>query len=254
MRTTPPQKVALITGGSRGLGRAMAERFANDGLLVVLTYRQDAAAAANVVESITASGGHAHAVRADVSSVQGVDAMYNAVDHTLSTLGLPPALDVLVPNAGVFSTSSVAQITEAEFDQLFDVNVKGTFFTIQRGLSRLRDGGRILTIGSGLTRFVMPEAMVYSASKGAIDTLTKALAQQLGERGITVNTLAPGPIDTEMNPWLHTPEGAAAMSAITALHRVGHANDIADIASFLISPDARWITAQRIEASGGMRL
>lgn len=243
-------KIALITGGSRGLGRAMVERFVADGARVIFSYRSNEAAAQEVLDAVKALGGEAHAVQADVSSVAGVDALFAGVDQALGGV----QLDVLVNNAGVIGHTEIQDVTEAEFDRIFNLNVKGVFFTIQRALPRMADNGRVINLGTGLTRMAMSPYVTYSAAKGAIDTLTKVLAQHLGARGITVNTLAPGAIDTDMNPGLRSEQGAAFMRSITALGRVGHADDIADVAAFLASEDARWVTAQRIEASGGMKL
>jgi len=256
MSTSLPlaDKVALVTGGSRGLGRAMVERFARDGAIVVFSYRADAEAAQATVAAVRAAGGQAHAVQADGASLDGIRTLFAGVDAHLASVGRPPGLDILVANAGIMSHGTIDDETEAGFDRIFDLNVKGVFFTVQQGLTRLRDHGRIVLLGTGLTRVVMPQHVTYSAAKGAVDTLTKVLAQQLGPRGITVNTLAPGAIDTDMNPWLQSEEGQQAMASMQAMKRVGHAADIADVAAFLVSDDARWVTAQRVEASGGLRL
>lgn len=247
-------KIAIITGGSRGLGRAMVHRFVADGARVFFSYRSNAEAADEVVRAVRAAGSEATAVQADLSSIAGVRTLFDAVDATLVSDGLEPQIDVLVNNAGIIDALRIEDVDEAAYDRIFDLNVKGVFFATQAAIPRLRHGGRIINLGTGLTRLLMPERVVYSAAKGAIDVLSGVLAQQLGERGITVNTLAPGPIDTDMNAGLRTAEGAAAVSGITALRRVGHAEDIADAAAFLASEDSRWITAQRIEASGGLRL
>lgn len=240
-------KTALITGGSRGLGRAMVERLASDGADVFFTYRSDAAAAQAVLDATAAAAGAVQALQADLSTVAGVAALFSALPEDTG-------LDVLVTNAGVIQSRPFAEVTEADFDRIFDLNVKGVFFTIQAALPRLRDGGRIVTIGTGLTRIVMPQYIAYSAAKDALGSLTRLLAQELGARGITVNTVAPGAIDTDMNPWLKTDAGIAQMSGMTALGRVGHADDVADVVAFLASADSRWVTAQRIEVSGGQHL
>ena len=251
---TTKQKVALVTGGSRGLGRAAALRLAKDGFFVALTYRSAAGEAAETVAAIQAAGGQAVAIQADVASVAAIDALFTALDGELEARFSDRGLDVLVNNAGIIADRTLAQTTEEDFDALFNTNVKGTFFVTQRAAERLRDAGRVITLGTGLTRFVYPNFVAYAASKGAVNTMTQYLAKELGSRGITVNMIAPGAIDTDMNPWLKTEQGAAAMSSVAALNRVGHADDIADVVSFLASPDSRWVTAQRIEASGGANL
>lgn len=247
-------KKALITGGSRGLGRAMVKRLAADGADVFFSYRSNHEAAQNVVKEVESAGGQAHAIQADGSNLAGIKKLYDDFEAQLLKKYDSPRFDFLIPNAGIISPGEIDDVSEEAFDQIFNLNVKGVFFTIQRGLSLLNNGGRIITLGTGLTRFMMTEYIAYIAAKGAIDTFTKALALKLGPRGITVNTLAPGAIDTDMNPWLKTPEGIESMRGMTALDRVGHAEDIADAAAMLLSKDARWITAQRIEASGGMKL
>ncbi len=244
-------KTALVTGGSRGLGRAMAQRLARDGFFVALTYRSAAREARQVVEAIEAEGGAAVALQADVSQVASIEALFKALDEVLEARFEDRGLDVLVNNAGIIEHGRLGETSEAAFDALFDTNVKGALFVTQRGAERLREGARVIMLGSGLTRFARPEYIAYAASKGAVDTLTMYLAQELGPRGITVNMVAPGPIDTDMNPGLRAEQGAQWASSIAALGRVGHADDIADVVSFLASPDSRWVTAQRIEASGG---
>lgn len=248
------QRTALVTGGSRGLGRATAERLARDGFFVALSYRSAASEAQEVVAGIEAAGGRAVAIQADVSSVAGIDGLFEALDRELEARFGDRGLDVLVNNAGIIAHLRLEETGEADFDALFNTNVKGTFFATQRAAARLRDQGRVILLGTGLTRFSMPQYIAYAASKGAVDTMAKYLAQELGPRGITVNVVAPGAIDTDMNPGLRSEQGAAAISAIAALRRVGHADDIADVISFIASPDSRWVTGQRIEASGGAML
>lgn len=251
---TSETRVAVVTGSSRGLGAAMARRLGRDGFFVVVNYLRGEAEARGVVEAITAEGGRAAMVQGDVSTVAGVRAFLAGVDAALGRAGLPARFDVLVANAGINLAKPFADTTEEDFDAIFGTNVKGVYFLVQQSLPRLRDGGRVITLGSGLTRVANPMYAPYSASKAAIDVLTRIWAKELGARGITVNTLAPGAIDTDMNPWLKTPAGVEMASAHAALKRVGHADDIADALSFLASPDSRWVTAQRIEASGGFQL
>ncbi|MEM9491089.1 MAG: SDR family oxidoreductase [Myxococcota bacterium] len=248
-------KVAVVTGASRGLGRAMAIRLAADGALVAVNYRSAKDEAAQVVGEIEKSGGRAFAVQGDVSSVAEIVEFYGRLDKELQARTGSTGFDILIPNAGVTHSGTVAETDEAAFDKVFNLNVKGVFFVVQKGLERLRDGGRIITLSSGLTRFYYPQYIAYSSTKGAIDVMTKCLAKQLGGRGITVNAVAPGAIDTDMNAgWIRSEEGQQFMSSIAALGRVGMPDDISGVVAFLARDEAGWVTAQRIEASGGAHL
>jgi 3-oxoacyl-[acyl-carrier protein] reductase len=248
-------KVAVITGSSRGLGAATAKRLAKDGFFVVVNYVKSKKEGEDVVSGIEKAGGKAALVQGDVSALPGITAFFEGVDAALKGRGLPAKFDVLVANAGVLISKPFAQTTEADFDLLFDTNVKGVFFLIQGALPRLRDNGRIVTLSSGLSRFANPMFTAYSATKGAIDVMTRVLAQELGARGITVNAIAPGAIDTDMNAsWLRSEEGRTMLMARQALKQVGAPPEIADAVAFLAGPDSRWITGQRIEASGGSSL
>jgi NAD(P)-dependent dehydrogenase (short-subunit alcohol dehydrogenase family) len=248
-------KIAVITGSSRGLGAAAARRLAGDGFIVVVNYVRSQADGEKVVRDIREKGGKAILVQGDVSTVSGVDAFYRGVDAGLAKEGLPGQFDVLVANAGVMVSKPFAETTEADFDHVYDTNVKGVFFLIQRALPRLRDNGRIVTLSSGLSRFANPMFTAYSGTKGAIDVMTRVWAQELGVRGITVNAIAPGAIDTDMNAgWLRSEQGRQMLMSRQAIKRVAVAEEIGDAISFLAGPDSRWITAQRIEASGGSTL
>lgn len=248
-------KVAVITGSSRGLGAASARRLARDGFFVVVNYVRSKAEGEKVVRDIHESGGKAVLVQGDVSTIVGIDAFYRAVDEALLKQGLPAKFDVLVANAGVLISKPFSDTTEADFDHLYNTNVKGVFFLVQRALPRLRDNGRIITLSSGLSRFANPMFTAYSGTKGAIDVMTRIWAQELGVRGITVNAMAPGAIDTDMNAgWLRSEEGRNMLMSRQAIKRVAVAEDIGDAISFLAGPDSRWVTAQRIEASGGSTL
>lgn len=187
-------KNALVTGGSRGIGRAVAERLAADGVTVVLTYASDAAAARETVGRIAKDGGRAFALRAELGSPGSAAALWAAYDE----LGLD-GVDIIVNNAGIGLTVPLGEITEQDFDRVFAVNVRAPFFVVQEALGRLRDGGRIINISSGAARIAMPEILAYGATKGALDTLTLNLAKALGARGITVNSVAPGIVDTDVN-------------------------------------------------------
>jgi NAD(P)-dependent dehydrogenase (short-subunit alcohol dehydrogenase family) len=248
-------KVAVVTGSSRGLGAATAKRLARDGFFVVANYVRSREAGEEVVREIEQGGGKAALVQGDVGNLEGIRAFYAGVDAALKSAGLPPAFDVLVANAGIIVSKPFSQTTEADFDSLFDTNVKGVFFLIQNALGRLRDNGRIITLSSGLSRFANPMFTAYSATKGAIDVMTRVLAQELGARGITVNAIAPGAIDTDMNAgWLRSEAGRTMLMSRQAVKQVGMPPEIADAISFLAGPDSRWITGQRIEASGGSSL
>ncbi|MCM9080283.1 MULTISPECIES: SDR family oxidoreductase [Streptomyces] len=244
-------RTALVTGGSRGIGRAIAERLAADGVTVVLTYASDAAAARETVERITEDGGRAFALQAELGSPGSAAALWAAYD----ALGLD-GVDIIVNNAGIGLPIPLGEITEQDFDRVFAVNVRAPFFVVQEALGRLRDGGRIINISSGAARIAMPEILAYGATKGALDTLTLNLAKALGARGITVNSVAPGIVDTDVNAgWLRgNAEAEAHAASLSALGRVGRPEDIADVVGFLASDAARWVTGRVVDATGGSAL
>ncbi|MER7858796.1 SDR family oxidoreductase [Amycolatopsis japonica] len=242
-------KTALVTGASRGIGRAIATRLAADGALVAVHYGHDDAAARETMAAIERVGGVAFAVRAEFGVDGDVDTLFAGVEQGLT--GRP--LDILVNNAAAFA-GTLDQVTPEEFDRLFAINVKTPYFAIKRALPLLRDGGRIVNVSSAATRIAMPET-AYAMTKGAVDVLGRNLAQRLGPRRITVNTVAPGVTETDMNSWIQdAPHLVEQSTAITALGRVGQPEDIADAIAFLVSEDARWITGQWLDVTGGLLL
>ncbi|MFC4913290.1 SDR family NAD(P)-dependent oxidoreductase [Actinomadura gamaensis] len=245
-------KYALVTGGSRGIGRAIAIRLAADGATVVLTYARDEAAADETVQRIEKDGGRAIAIRAEFGRHGDAAAMWEAYDA--ATGGA--RVDVIVNNAGAGRSSDLESLTEDGFDEVFAVNVRAPFFIVQQGLSRLNDGGRIVNITSGLARLAMPEIIAYGATKGALENFTLNLAELLGPRGITVNSVRPGIIDTDINAsWLRNNQEAWDQSAaMSALGRVGEPEDVADVVAFLASDDSRWVTGSALDATGGSKL
>jgi 3-oxoacyl-[acyl-carrier protein] reductase len=249
-------KTALVTGGSRGIGRAIAVRLASDGALVAVHYGQNEAAAKETVTLIEGAGGRAFPVRADLAAPDAAGTLWEGFDEGLRAVGAAPGLDILVNNAAIATSRDLASVTGEEFDRLFAVNVRAPLFLVQRGLGRLRDGGRIVNISSGVTRIALPDVIAYSMTKGALETFTLTLAKVLGERGITVNSVSPGYVDTDVNAsWMRTdPVAKAEAAAYSVFGRVGEPGDIADVVAFVASPDARWVTGRTIDATGGTRL
>jgi 3-oxoacyl-[acyl-carrier protein] reductase len=248
-------KVAVVTGASRGIGRGIAVRLARDGALVAINYHNNAEAAKEAVRAIESAGGEAFALQADVGSPDQIGRFFERLDAELQRRRGDRRFDILVNNAGVGGTGPLAATTEAEFDRVFATNVKGPFFVTQQALPRLRDGGRIINLSSVASRKPMPQFLAYCMTKAALDNFTEGLAAELGKRGITVNTLSPGVTATDMAAqFVENPQVVAGVSAITVLGRVGTVEDIADAASLLASDDARWVTGQYFEASGGLGL
>ena len=239
-------KVAIVTGASRGIGRAIALRLSQEGASVVINYAKGAQQAQDVVSTIEAAGGKALAVQADVSKTAEI---CNLFDRTLETYA---QVDILVNNAGVILYKPVAEVTEAEFDNLFAINVKGTFFACQEAAKRMADGGRIVNFSSSTTAMLLPTYGAYVATKGAVEQLTRSLAKELGDRQITVNVISPGPTDTELFTVGKTAEQIQRFTQMTALGRLGKVEDIADVTAFLCSEEARWITGQNIRVNGGI--
>jgi 3-oxoacyl-[acyl-carrier protein] reductase len=249
-------KVALVTGASRGIGRAIALRLGSDGATVAVHYGSNGAAADETLRMITAAGGKGFVVKGNLHDIEDLDRMFLAFDRLLEEHTGQKKLDILVNNAGLDRQGTIEEITPELFDEVFRTNVRGPFFLTQRALSRIRDNGRVINISSGLVRNAVPAHTVYTMTKGAIDRFTLVLAQHLGARGITVNSVAPGPVETDMTAsWLRgNPEGEARVVGFTALRRVGQPQDIADIVAFLASDAGRWVTGNWIDATGGQSL
>lgn len=243
----------LITGGSRGLGRSAALALADAGGDVILTYHERADAASEVVAQIEAKGQRAAALRLDVADADSFAAFTRQVQHMLGEWGRE-RFNALVNNAGTALHASIAETTQAQFDQLVAVHLKAPYFLTQALLPLLADGGRILNVSSGLARFSLPGSSAYAMMKGGIEVFTRYLARELGERGITANTLAPGAIETDFSGGLvrDNPQINAMVAAHTVLNRAGKPDDIGPLVAALLSGAAGWVNAQRIEASGGM--
>ncbi|MCH0570381.1 SDR family oxidoreductase [Streptomyces sp. MUM 136J] len=247
-------RTALVTGGSRGIGRAVSRRLAGDGALVAVHYGHDHAAAERTVKEIGADGGRAFAVHAELGVPGDAAALWAAFDRELAAYDAPPGLDILVNNAGITLPRPIEQVTEDDYDRVFAVNTRAPFFITQQALVRLRDGGRIVNVSSGAARIAYPAIVAYSMTKAALDHLTLSLAQQLGPRGITVNTVAPGFTETEINPTLRDPLVRQTLAGASVFNRLGAPADIADVVAFLAGDDARWVTGQWIDATGGVHL
>ncbi|MFC5270379.1 SDR family NAD(P)-dependent oxidoreductase [Adhaeribacter terreus] len=250
------QKIALVTGGSRGLGKNMALRLAEKDTDVILTYNTKKEEAEAVVAEIEAMGRKAVALQLNVAEIASFENFMQQVTQVLQEKWNAQKFDFLVNNAGIGATIPFEQVTEKDFDEFNNIHFKGVFFLTQKALPIMNDGGRIVNLSSGTVRFGVPGYSVYASMKGAIETLTKYLAKELGGRKITVNVLAPGAIETDFNNAAirNNPQMKGFLASQTALGRVGEAEDIGGIVAFLCSEDARWITGQRIEASGGMFL
>jgi 3-oxoacyl-[acyl-carrier protein] reductase len=237
-------KVALVTGGSRGIGAAITKRLAADGAKVAFTYAKRADAAASVVKEIERAGGKAIAIQADAADADAVKA---AVEKAAATFG---QLDILVNNAGTAIPKPFEEAPLEEIDRMIDINVRGVFIATQAALKHLKDGGRIINIGSCVgERMMTPGLVAYAATKGAVKMFTQGLARELGGRAITVNNIQPGPIDTELNP--AASEWATPQIANTALNRYGSVDDVAALVSFVAGPESSYITGANLTVDGG---
>jgi len=247
------RKIAIITGGSRGLGANAALKLAARNNDLIITYKQNKAAADEVVSSIIRLGVRATALHLDSASVSGIPTFTAQVQETMEQWGVKH-FDILINNAGMGIHAAFADVTEAQFDALMNVHLKSVFFLTQALVPLMADGGRILNVSSGLVRFALPGYSVYASMKGAIEVLTRYLAKELGHRGISVNVLAPGAIETDFGGGnvRDNKQVNSFVASQTALGRVGLPDDIGDLIAALVSDECRWVNAQRIEASGGM--
>jgi NAD(P)-dependent dehydrogenase (short-subunit alcohol dehydrogenase family) len=249
-------KIALITGGSRGLGKDMAINLAKKGIDVILTYHSNELAAHEVVAEIENIGQKAKAFQLDTSKAKNFDKFFGKISIYLTRENGNPYIDYLINNAGTGIYQSFSETTEEQFDEMFNIHLKGVYFLTQKALPFLNDGGRIINISSGLTRFTFPNSSAYASMKGAIEVFTRYLAKELGYRGIIANVVAPGAIATDFGggDTRDNEQKRKTLSGITALSRVGEPDDIGGVVAFLCTDDAKWINGQRIEISGGALL
>ncbi len=245
MKISLSGKVAVVTGGSRGIGAAIVKKLSALGAAVVFSYVRDENSGKDLENKIVSGGGKALAVAADVSQVKDIENMFaTAIDHFGS-------IDIVVNNAGVATYKPIADFTEGEYDKLFDINVKGLFFCCREAAKTMADNGSIINIGSTVTRVMLPNYGAYAASKGAVEQITKVLAKELGARGIRVNTLSPGPVDTELFRLGKSHEQIEQMAQMAALGRIGRPEDISDMVALLVSPQSGWVSGQNILINGG---
>jgi 3-oxoacyl-[acyl-carrier protein] reductase len=236
------EKTALVTGGSRGIGRAIGEKLAAEGATVVINYARNEQLAQGVVKAISAKGGRAIAIQADVSKPAEMRRLFSEAERAMG------GLDIVVANAGVHIAKPLIENTEADYDYIFDINTRGVFFTLQEAGRRVRNGGRIVVVSTGGTKMHFANMSLYLGSKGAIEQFARSLSRELGPRNVTVNVLSPGFTDTDILPEEYRAYGAS----LSPFNRVGTAKDVADAAAFLASDAARWVTGENLQAGGGV--
>ena len=239
-------KVAIVTGSSRGIGAEIARALARAGAKVIVNYAGNQKAAEAVCAEITQAGGEALAVKADVSNSAEMRKLFDAAIDRFK------CVNILVNNAGVLLSSSIANTSDEEFDRVLNINVKSVFYALREAATRLADGGRVVSLSSTVTRLMLPNYGAYAASKGAIEQLTRIFAKEAGERGITANIISPGPVNTELFRTGKSEETIKRMASMSFMGRIGKPQDIAGVVLFLVSDDAGWVTGQNISASGGL--
>lgn len=238
-------KIIIVTGSSKGIGATVAKMLAKQGASVVINYSANTSEAEKVVNEIVANNGVAIAVKADVGNSESVKKLF---DVTIENFG---KVDVLINNAGINIYKSIKDTTDEDFNRIFNVNVKGVFNTMREASTRLSDNGRIINISSSVTRLMLPTYGTYSATKSAVEQMTKVFAKEIGFRGITVNSVSPGPVNTDLFTEGKTEEMINRLASMSAFNRIGEPTDIANVISFLVSDNSQWITAQNIGANGG---
>jgi 3-oxoacyl-[acyl-carrier protein] reductase len=238
-------KVAIVTGSSRGIGAQIAETLSKSGAKVVVNYLNNRVAAEQVVARIQSNGGDAIVKKADVGKTDEVKALFDTV---IAKFG---KVDILINNAGIAIYKIVKDTTDCDFDRIFNINVKGVFNTLRESATRMENGGRIVNVSSTVTRVMLPTYGVYSATKAAVEQLTRVFAKEVGQRAITVNSISPGPTNTDLFTRGKTEETIKQLASMAALGRIGEPEDIARVVLFLVSDEAAWITAQNIGANGG---
>ncbi|WP_101463271.1 SDR family oxidoreductase [Nocardia fluminea] len=248
---TQAGRTAVVTGGGRGIGAAIVRRLAADGASVVFSYRDDTDAADRLVKQIRADGGSVWAVKADQADRDAVIRLFDEADRRFAG-SAGPGLNVLVVNAGTVSTCAIDEVSEDDYERIMAVNTKGAFFTLQQAFPRLRDHARVVAVSTMSTVYASGGESVYAASKAAVEQFIRVAAKELGPRGITANTIAPGPTDTDLLRAAVPEEARQAVAHMTPLGRLAQPSDIAEVAAFLIGPDSGWITGQNIPANGGL--
>ncbi|HEX5658680.1 MAG TPA: SDR family oxidoreductase [Polyangiales bacterium] len=246
MNNTQTERAAIVTGGSRGIGAAIARRLAHDGFAVTVNYARDRAGAEAVVQAIEHSGGRAIAVRADIAAADAIEALFDATEQTFG------GVDVLVNNAGVMQLAPLDEVSDADFERQLALNLGGVFRGMREGARRLRDGGRIVSFSSSVVGLYQPTYGVYAATKAGVEALTHVLAKELGKRGITVNAVAPGPVETDLFLDGKNEAQLKSIAGMNPFGRLGQPEDIASVVAFLASPDGGWISGQTLRANGGV--
>ena len=238
-------KVAIITGASKGIGAKISKQLSRLGISIIINYRSNAKEAEEVVKSIIFEGNNAVAIQADISKLDELEKLFK------ETIEIYGRVDILINNAGLMINNSIFDVTEEEFDKQLSVNVKGTFFACQQAMKHMKDNGRIINFSTSVTSAMFPSYSVYAASKGAVEQITRQLAKEFGPRGITINAIAPGPVKTELFMQGKSQQQIDTLRSMNAFGRLGETQDIADVLELLVSDKASWITGQTIKVNGG---